>query len=186
MSRVPSSVTRRFGVLLLVLVLAGCGLVGSRQFAAEPGADAEVAPIGPIIEIGSGQAIVNGEFTYSIYESAIGTCTKVEFVAPGRSGQLGCGSSLAIDPAQTHLQPLAYGSATGSGWSIEGLASGAVAEVWVELASGDRLRAFPLMSLRPAGKDGQLFYVETLDGDRPVRIVALDRVGNVIGQAAID
>ncbi len=172
----------RGGVALGAMILAGC-----MPAAGDPwGNDPDLIPIGPIVEIGRGEALASGPFTFSVYQSRLGTCTMYRFTELDGRGPLGCGGALEIDPADGALGPPSFGSATDAPWSIDGLASDEVAEVWIEIADGDRVRVAPLMSLRPAGLRGQVYFVELVHEDRPVAVVALDAAGRELDRERID
>lgn len=174
--------TTRPALLLVATLLAGCAFLQpqpDRDPAAAPGMHDDIAPIGPVVEVGRGET-VNGEFRYLVWESRIGTCTKVEYA--DRDGPMGCGSSL-----EREFEPVSLSSVGGGtgGWDVEGLASDEVAELWLDVANGARVPV-PLLSLAPAGIDGQVFFMAVGERMRPTRLVGLDADGEVIAEVPID
>ncbi len=168
------------------MLLAGCGLMPQVEpVRPDPGGDADIQPIGPVVEIGQGHGPTNGPWRYEIYESRIGTCTRVVFEERGGEGPLGCGGTLALEPPGAAISLMSYGSSSDSGWSIEGIASDDVAEVWVELRNGARVAAAPLMPLEQVDLSGKLFYVEAGIEREPVRLVAVGSDGAIVGEASI-
>ena len=167
-------------MLLATLVLAGCSFLNPQpgQDPAVPGMDEDTAPLGPVVEVGRGQT-VRGEFRYLVWESRLGTCTRVEF-ADG-DGPMSCGGTLR---SLQSVELSSFGGGTG-GWDVEGRARDEVAEVWLDVETGARVPV-PLLSLARAGLDGQVFYTAVAEEMRPVRLVALDADGEVIAEVPID
>lgn len=167
--------------ILTAVMLAGCGFLQAPQDPdpAAPGMAEDTAPIGPVVEVGRGET-VEGEFRYLVWESSIGTCTKVEY-ADG-DGPMGCGGSL--DRGGEPVALSTFGGGTG-GWEVQGLAGDEVAQLWLDTANGARVPV-ALMSLAPAGMDGRVFYTAVREEMRPTRLVGLDADGQVIAEVAID
>lgn len=169
----------RWGALPATVLLAGCALLQPpNPDPAVPRMEDDIAPLGPIVEIGRGET-VKGAFRYLVWESRIGTCTKIEY-ADG-DGSSSCGGTLEV--VQT-VELSSYGGGTG-GWDVEGRASDEVAELWLEAENGVRTPV-SLISLEAAGHDGQVFYVAVAEHLRPARVIALDADAEVIAEVPID
>jgi hypothetical protein len=178
---------RSIAAIAAGMLLAGCGLMPQVEpVRPGPGGDEDIQPIGPVVEIGQGHGPTNGPWRYEIYESRIGTCTRISFDERGGEGPLGCGGTLAFEPPGAAISLMSYGSSSDSGWSIEGMASDEVAEVWVELRNAAHVPAAPLMPLEPVDLPGKLFYVEGGIDQVPVRVVALGSDGAILGEASIE
>jgi hypothetical protein len=174
--------------LLLAAVLGGCSLIVEGQSAVpSPGLLGDrtaLQPIGPVVEIGHGVG-VRGPWRYSMYRSHMGLCTRLDGPAFGADGTVGCGGSFRLEPWEA-LGLLGITSASGEQWAIEGMVKDGVAEVWIELARGDPVRVRPLMSLRPVGMTGQIFYIELPWEPRPTKAVAIGEDGTRLGEVPID
>lgn len=178
--RRPAAIAAVAGVLVF---LAGCGIPGLGGFdgAAEPGVagPAELAPIGPVVELGSGEAL-GVRWRYVTFESRMGSCTRVE-VAGGLGGGTACGGELGTLPPGRAVAVSGMGSGTGMPTVIEGAAAGDVAAIMVETGDGGRFPA-TLMSLAPVARDGQVFVAFVPSDRAPRRVVALDAGGAEIGR----
>lgn len=174
-------VVPRTVALLGAALLAGCGFLGPppNPDPAAPGMADDTVPIGPVVEVGRGET-VNGEFRYLVWESRVGTCTKVEYA--NRDGPMSCGGSL--DRGGEPVALSSFGGGTG-GWDVEGLAGDEVTQLWLDTVNGVRVPV-PLMSLAPAGLDGQVFYMAVREEMRPTRVVGLDADRQVIAEVAIE
>lgn len=168
--------------LIGIVLLAGCSFGRLPQRDAEPGVapgmEDDTAPIGPVVEVGRGET-VRGEFRYLVWESRMGTCTKVEYA--DRDGPMSCGGTLR---RLLSIELSSFGGGTG-GWDVEGLAGDEVAELWLDAENGARVPV-PLLPLARAGLEGQVFYVAVAEEMRPVRLVGLDANGEVIAEVPID
>ena len=166
---------------LATTALAGCTLLTPQVEPVPPGdMAADFAPIGPVIEVGRGNAM-GRPWRFLVYESRIGTCTKIEYADAG-DGPTSCGGSIDGGPESVTL--MGFGGATGGTWDFQGHASDDVVAVWIEYDDGDRVPA-TLMSLEPAGHDGSIFFVTVEDGPF-ARVVGLDANGEEVGSAPID
>ena len=166
------------------LALAGCGLIRLEPDPepADAGMDEDIQPIGPVVEIGRGQAMGRA-WRYLVYESRMGSCTKVEF--EDGEGPSGCGVTLGPGFGDGAVALRGYGGSSHAPWDFAGYADDEVAEVWIELGDGARLPA-TLMSLAPAGHGGQLFFA-IVPGDRGFsRVVGLDAGGEEIASQEIE
>jgi len=165
--------------LCAAIAMAGCAFGGVGGALAEPPAGMP-APTGPMIEIGRGQSLGIG-WRYLVYESAEGTCTVVEQDGGGGGG---CGGEVGPGPGSSAIGLMSMGSGTGSPTTVEGFATDEVAEVWIERADGERVRA-ELMSLAPAGKEGAIFLAFVPEG-RLRQVVALSATGETIASEPLD
>lgn len=137
--------------------------------------------VGPVIEIGRGESL-GVAWRYSVYESTMGVCVRLELAAGGEG--VSCGGGLGVDQARGAISLMGVGSGTGTPSQVEGFATDEVAAVWIE-TNGGRVPA-TLMSLGPAGLDGQIFLA-LIPGDRMMEAaVAIDAEGNELGRSAID
>lgn len=167
--------------LFAAVLLASCGFLQAPP-APDPVAQGmadDTAPIGPVVEVGRGDT-VDGGFRFLVWESRMGTCTKVEYAE--RDGPMSCGGSL--DRGGEPVALSTFGGGTG-GWEVQGLAGDEVAQLWLDTANGARVPV-ALMSLAPAGMDGRVFYTAVREEMRPTRLVGLDADGQVIAEVAID
>ena len=179
----------RIAVVLLAAILPGCSLIveGQSVVPSPPsllGDRTALHPIGPVVEIGHGVG-VRGPWRYSIYRSRMGQCMRLDGPAFGADGGVGCGGSFSLEQWEA-IRLLGITSASGGQWAIEGLVKDGVAEVWIEFVRGDPVRVRPLMSLRPVGMTGQIFYVELPWEPRPTKAVAIGEDGTRLGEAPID
>lgn len=167
-------------LLLVAMLLAGCGFLQPlpNQDPAAPGMADDTAPIGPVVEVGRGET-VHGEFRYLVWESRMGTCTKVEYADD--DGPMSCGGTLR---RLLSIELSGVGGGTG-GWDVEGLASDEIAELWLHAENGARVPV-PLLPLATVGHDGQVFYTAVAEEMRPVRLVGLDADGEVIAEVPIE
>ena len=169
---------RYLPLLALAVAVSGCALV--REVDPDPaaipdgplealGADAT----GPVIELGSGRTFGVG-WRYSIYESDDGWCTQLETTSVTSSG---CGP---IAPTDSAFGGIGFSGDSPDGPApIEGMLSAEVAEVWIEVSTGERIET-RIMSLADAGLDGSAF-VGFAPKNIPVRsVAALDVDGNVL------
>jgi len=167
--------------VLAAALLAGCNFLQPqpvRDPPTGPGMEEDIAPIGPVVELGRGET-VHGEFQYLVWESRLGTCTKIEYAE--MDGPMGCGGSL--DRGGEAVALSGFGGGTG-GWDVEGRASDEVAELWLQVANGARVPV-SLLSLAPAGVEGQVFYTAVGEEMRPLRLIGLDAEGAVLAEVAI-
>jgi hypothetical protein len=170
----------------VLLGLAGCDLVGIGQPGGrmEPAIEgpAELQPIGPVVELGHGEAF-GIAWRYSVHESRMGWCTTLDL--EGGSGGSGCGGELGVQANGGPIALSGMSSGTGSPTVLEGFAADEVRAVVVETRDGGRFPA-TLMSLAPVNVGGQVFIV-LVPGDRtPQRLVALDAAGGELGSQAVD
>lgn len=165
------------GLVLLTLVLAGCGLLPM----AEPAAPmvGRERKVGPTIELGRGTTL-GVDWRYSVYPSDIGWCTQIDH-GPGAGGGSACGGQLI---ATGPLTLTGAGSGSEIPNYVEGIASNDVAAVWAERADGERAPAI-LMSLAPAGFDGQVVVAWLPPDNDWERIVAVGADGTELGREAI-
>jgi hypothetical protein len=170
-------------VVIGAALLAGCSFLAPEP--SPPGPHEMPEPIGPVVEIGRGES-ARGPWRYTVYESQIGTCTRIEFLDVGGEGPSSCGGTLRVEPPGAAVSLLGVGSGTGAPWTVEGTASDDVAQLWIEVSDGGRVPVVPLMSLEPAGLDGQIFYVELPDDRRPRALVAIDTDGETLSEVPID
>lgn len=170
------------GLAFAAIVLGGCNILAP-QVRPVPGDDPamDIAPIGPTIELGSGEAL-GIRWRYLIWESRMGTCTSLELAAGG--GGTSCGGEVGRIPPGAAATLSGIGSGTGMPTTIEGFATGEVAAIVIETRQGDRVPA-TLMSLAPAGADGQAFVALVPSDRSPVRMVALGGRGDEIGSEEI-
>jgi hypothetical protein len=165
----------------LGLLLAGCGLAGLGQPAIDEAVPGMPEPIGPIVEVGDGDANGVG-WRYSVYESRDGTCTRLEF-DDGIRGE-SCGPGLGLLAGDRSMGVSGVGTGTGQATHVDGFASDEVAAVWLETDAG-RVRA-TLMPLAAAGLEGQAFLAVVPPGQRVGDAVALDAVGEELGREPVD
>lgn len=167
---------RRSGVaVLMVIALAGCAFPWNQP--EPPPAARAPEPIGPVVEIGHGMS--GGiAWSYSVYESALGTCTRLEL--DGREGGLNCGVTPAAEPLGSAIGLMVVGTSTGMASQVEGFASDKVAAVWIETDAG-RVPA-ALMSLGPAGLDGQIFLAFVPPNRGLEEAVAVDANGGELAR----
>ena len=179
------------GALRLVMALvamasmvAGCAVFGPRVAPdGGPPTDPDIEPIGPVVEIGRGEDM-GVAWRFSVYESRIGTCTRIEHAGRG-GGPMSCGGSLAPGPGGPPVAPLGYGGGTDGPWDFTGFAREDVAEVWIELGDGTRHPA-TLMSLERIGQAGQIFYT-LVPGDRGFsRLIGFDAAAVEIASVPIE
>ena len=165
---------RRIGLLLPMLVLAGCGLLpmGGPQPVIEG-----LERSGPTIELGRGTTM-GVEWRYSVYPSNIGWCTQVDHEHGGGSA---CGGQLMVTGPLTLT-----GGGAGSNIPnyVEGIASDDVAAVWAERADGERAPAI-LMSLAPARFEGQMVIAWFSPDEDWESLVALAADGTELGRQPI-
>lgn len=163
------------------LLLVGCGLLPIVEPIGEQQPPIEGMPerIGQEIELGRGKTL-GGDWRYSVYRSDAGWCTQVEH-RPGGGGSA-CGDHL-FPPGILSLT--GAGSGTGIPDYLEGTASDEVATVWVEGGAGERVPT-SLMSLAPAGLDGQIFIAWLPVGGDWESLVALDADGEELAREPID
>ena len=167
---------------ILAVALASCGLAGLGQSRNDPPPDAP-QPIGPIVEVGRGQG--DGfSWRYSVYESTMGTCTRLE-----TDGALagGASESCGIVGLGTGGGPLTIGgvgTGTNMPTQIEGFATEDAAEVWIETDQGPVVAS--LMDLRPVDMEGQAFIAFVPAGREIGDVVALDADGVEIGREPVD
>ena len=180
--------TRRLGgragsllAALLATSLTACGF---------PGFDPEVEPmpppadmpeaIGPIIEIGRGESL-GVEWRYSIYQSTMGLCTRIEIDVSG-SGE-SCGGSIG----QSGPEPISVtsvGTGTGTPSQVEGYVAEDVAEVWIETDAGPVQAT--VMSLEPVDMEGGAFVALVPGNRRMGDAVAVDADGAELGRFSIN
>lgn len=135
-------------VLAVVLVACQVAPVETPDPAAIPSGSlepGEQAPIGPIIEVGSGSTAGVG-WRFAAYESASGWCMQLETQT---SSETGCG-----DPLPTEDEP--FGFVSKSGTVVHGVASAETATVFLILNGVGRVPA-TMMSLESAGIDAVAF-----------------------------
>jgi hypothetical protein len=169
--------------IVAVVALSACGLIGVKGGPAPGEAELEpdTQPIGEVIEVGSGSSL-GLEWHYSVYESALGTCTVLDL--SNQSGGRSCGVTLGVEGGG----PITVASvASGSGMPsiVEGWATDEVAAVVIALEDGRHLPA-TLMSLERTGGDGVAFIAFVPEGLQMDRAVALDQAGQEIGTEVID
>ena len=168
---------------ILAVALASCGLAGFGQARDEPAPGAP-EPVGPIVEIGRGQG--DGfSWRYSIYESTLGTCTRLETdgALAGGAGE-SCGGIIGIGAGDGPLTLAGVGTGTNLPTQIEGFATEAVAEVWIETDQGPVAAA--MMALGVVDLEGQAFIAFVPPGQDVGDAVALDAAGEEIGRAPVD
>ena len=137
--------------------------------------------IGPVVELGRGQSL-GVAWRYSIYESTMGLCTRVEMEAVIGTSE-SCGVTIG-DEAAGPISVMAVGTGTGVPSQVEGYATDVVREVWIDTDAGPVPAT--LMSLEPGSMDGQVFFA-LVPGDRHIRdAVAVDASGQEVGRAAVD
>lgn len=184
--RAVRSVVVAVAPALVAVAFVGCGLIGPgpdpQPAFPDAGMEEDLQPIGPVVEIGRGQAMGRA-WRFLVWESRIGSCTKIEF--EDGEGPSGCGGTLGPGVGDGLVALRTYGGGSDGPWDFEGYADDEVVAVWIELGDGARLPA-TLMSLAPAGHDGQLFYA-SLPGDRGFsRVIGLDANGDEIGSQEIE
>ncbi len=137
--------------------------------------------VGPVLQLGRG-ASLGVEWRYSLYESTMGLCTRVEM-----QGAMGTSESCGVtigDEAAGPISVMSVGTGTGVPSQVEGYATDVVREVWIDTDAGPVPAT--VMSLEPASMDGQLFFA-LVPGDRHIRdAVAVDASGEEIGRATVD
>ena len=163
--------------LLLAALLSACAFPGLEP---ERPADMPEA-IGPVVELGRGESL-GVAWRYSILESTEGTCTRVEMQAALGATE-SCGGVIGNQGAES-ISLMGVGTGTGMPSQVEGFAAEEVAAVWIETDAG-RVPV-TLMSLEPAGLDGQVFF-GLVPGDRRMRVaVAADAAGQELGRVSIE
>ena len=171
---------RAFLAVLSGMLLSGCWIasVDRPDPAAIPtGPPTAMGPEarGPVIVVGTGRSEGVG-WRYSIYESADGACNQLELVDVASTG---CGELLP--PVGGAFGSVGTSGATGTAVRyVEGIVSSEVAELFVEMANGER-QLVALMSLEPAGYEGQAFVAFIPQGATPDRLVAQDVGGRSLG-----
>lgn len=175
--RIVRALMRVLGLMLVAPVLIGCGLLPI----VEPAAPIEGMPAkaGPTIELGRGTTL-GVDWRYAVYPSDIGWCTQIDH-GPGGGGGSACGGQLI--PAGP-LTLTGAGSGTDMPNYVEGIASDDVAAVWAETADGERAPAI-LMSLAPAGFEGQVVIAWLSPDDDWESVVALGADGTELGRESI-
>ena len=164
--------------VVLAIVLAACAFPGFEPDPVPPEAQPP-QPIGPVIEVGRGEA-AGVAWRYSFYESDMGACTRLETAEAGLGES--CGGT--VGPGIEAMSLASVGTGTGAPSVVEGFASDDVSAVWVETDAG-RVPA-TLMSLAPAGLDGQAFVAFVPESSRMRDVVAADADGQEVGRASID
>lgn len=172
--------------ILGLTLVAGCALPGFSELRGGPQPDVdapvELQPIGPVIELGSGE-MLGTRWRFVTFQSRMGSCTSLE-TAGGSGGGISCGGGLGTLPPGQAVSLASMGSGTGMPTVMDGAAAGDVAAVMVETRDGARFPA-ALMSLAPVDREGQVFVV-FLPADRaPARIVAFDAAGNQLGHEEV-
>lgn len=166
-------------------MVVGCDVLGP-QVAPDggPPIEPDLEPIGPVVEIGRGQDM-GVAWRFSVYESRIGTCTRIEHAGRGSGGPMSCAGSLAPGPGEGPVALLGFGGGSDGPWDFVGFARDDVARVWIELGAGTRHPA-TLMSLEPIGQAGQIFYT-LVPGDRGFsHVMGFDAAGVELASVPID
>ena len=165
-------------VLVLLAGLVGCSVasVETPDPAAIPTGSLEAhgpAATGPIVELGSDVTLEHG-WRYSVYPSDDGWCTQLE---TGLATTTGCGEILPEEGR-------AFGSvgsndpAPDAVTIVEGMTTAETATVWL-IAEAGRVPA-TLMSLEPAGLDGQGFVGFAPPGVAVTHVMAVAINGEVL------
>jgi hypothetical protein len=168
---------------ILAVALASCGLAGFGRTTDELPPDAP-QPIGPIVQIGRGEG---DGFTwrYSVYESTMGTCTRLETDGALAGGaNESCGVTIGLGEGDGPLTVGGVGTGPDIPTMIEGFASADVAEVWIE-TDGDPVAA-TLMALGPVDLEGQVYVAFVPPGQDVGDAVAYDAAGEEIGREPVD
>jgi hypothetical protein len=167
---------------VLAVALASCGLAGLGQSRNDPPPDAP-QPIGPIVEIGRGQE--DGfSWQYSVYESTMGTCTRLEMDgAQGGGASESCGI-IGLGGGDGSLTIGGVGTGTNMPTQIDGFATDEVAEIWIETDQGPV--AASMMALGIVDMEGQAFIAFVPGGRQIGDVVALDADGSEIGRESVD
>jgi hypothetical protein len=163
--------------VVLAMLLAACAFPGFDPDPVPP--EAQPQPVGPATEIGRGES-AGGPWRYSVYESDMGECTRLETADVGLGES--CGGS--VGPGIEAMSLSSVASSTGAPSVVEGFASDDVTAVWVETDAG-RVAA-TLMSLAPAGREGQAFVAFVPEARRMHDVVATDAGGQEVGRSSID
>jgi hypothetical protein len=170
---------RAFLAVLGGLLLSGCWIASVDQpdpAAIPTGPPTAMGPPaqGPVIVVGTGRSEGFG-WRYSLYESTRGTCTQLELVdfASTGGGDLpptdgGAFGSVGTSEAGTSAR------------YVEGIVGSDVADLFVEMANGER-QLVALMSLEPAGYEEQAFVAFMPQGATPDHLVAEDADGMPLG-----
>ncbi len=164
--------------VLLATLLAACAFPAFEPDPVPPEAQPP-QPVGPVIEIGRGESS-GVAWRYSFYESDMGACTRLETAHAGLGES--CGGS--VGPGIEAMSLASVGTSTGAPSVVEGFASDDVAAVWIETDAG-RVPA-TLMSLAPAGLEGQAFVAFVPEARRMQEVVAADADGREVGRSSID
>ncbi len=166
-------------ILWLAALLAGCSVfsVETPDPAAIPTGSIEaegVEATGPIIELGSGQALDTG-WRYAIYPSDDGWCTQIETALVTSAG---CGDPF---PAEGEiLGGVTSGAQLGNGvTAVEGMTVDEIATVWIVLEDGRRAPA-QLMPLDEAGLEGQAFFLILSTDDVVTHVQAVALSGEIL------
>jgi hypothetical protein len=170
---------RAFLAVLGGLLLSGCWIASADRpdpAAIPTGPPTAMRPPaqGPVIVVGTGRSEGVG-WRYSIYESARGTCTQLELVDVASTG---CGDLLPVEGGA--FGSVGTSAAGTSARYVEGIVSDEVADLFVEMANGER-QLVALMSLEPAGHEEQAFVAFIPAGATPDHLVAEDAEGMQLG-----
>ena len=170
---------RTHAAALLLVALAGCGVtsVETPDPAAIPDGPLEAhgAPAtGPVVELGSDVSAGLG-WRYAIYPSDDGWCTQLEM---GSAAAAGCGDILPI--GDEAFGSVGQGNAMADGVTpIEGIVTAETVTVWL-LADDGRRMPVTLMSLEPAGLEGQAFLALVPADTTITHLLALAISGEVL------
>ena len=169
--------SRAAAVLAVAVLVGGCALTGVSSVDPAQIPDGPLEPIGgsdeptgPFTEVGRGRSLGFG-WRYVAYETAIGMCTQFEMASVSGSS---CGELQAT--GADGFGGVGHNTSSDSPVTVDGTVGDDVAEVWLELAGGERIAA-TIMSLEPAGLPGNAFVGFAPEGAVVNAVVAVDADG---------
>ena len=170
--------SRASAVLAVAVLVGGCAL--TRESSVDPaqipdgplqaigGSD---KPTGPLAEVGRGRSLGYG-WRYVAYRTAVGMCVQLEMASVTGSS---CGDLSGAEA--TGFGGVGHNTSSGVPVTVDGTVGDGVAEVWLELAGGERIPA-TVMSLEPAGLPGSAFVGFAPEGSAVSAIVSVGADGD--------